>query len=115
MAKVCLAYLIVFNQRREGEVSNILLKTYDERPNYSELENHELRETMSPAEQVLCQKYSYLSTRGKQGRMVPLVFRTDIKEALDILVKYRSDCGISANNIYSFANSSVGYFGGSAV
>ena len=42
LAKVCLAYLIVFNRSRVGEVSNILLNTYVDRPNYSELESHEL-------------------------------------------------------------------------
>ena len=49
-----------------------------------------------------------MSTRGKHNRRVLLVFASEIKDALDTLVKYRNACEIPDENPYLFANSCLG-------
>ena len=87
LVKACLAYLIVFNRRREGEVSQLALETYTKRPNYKIKESDVLRKTMSTTETILSETYSYMTTCGKHNRMVALVFASEIKKAFDTLVK----------------------------
>ena len=41
--------------------------------------------------------------RGKRGRQVPVTYDAEEQEALDTLVKYRGNVGISSDNIYVFA------------
>ena len=86
--KTCLGYLIIFNRRREGEVSQLALETYTQRLNYRDCESDVLRQTMSTMENILSDTYSYMTTRGKRNRMVPIVYASEIRKALDILVKY---------------------------
>ena len=42
LSKLTMARLILFNKRRGGEVSRLLLKTYKERPNWKESMNNEI-------------------------------------------------------------------------
>ena len=66
VATTVLAGLIIFNRQREGEVSQIKLKTYIERPNYSKAETDMLKSSMAPSEYILHEKYHHTSTRGKK-------------------------------------------------
>ena len=112
LATVVLANLIMFNRRREGEVSKIKLTTYTERPDYSEAETDLLKQSLAPSEMLLYDKYHYMNTTGKRGRMVPLIFSNNTKLALDALVQHRETCGISSKNKYLFANSKQLYIRG---
>ena len=38
LSKNVLAFIIVFNRRREGEASKLKLETYTQKPNYEEME-----------------------------------------------------------------------------
>ena len=69
---------------------------------------------MSRVETYLTETYSYMRTRGKRGRMVPFVYSSEIKNALDTIVKYRETVGISPENKYLFANSVKSYIRGGA-
>ena len=103
--KLVLAYLIVFNRRREGEVSKVYLETYSEKPDYAYLETDTIQDTLTPMEQYLCKSYYYLSTEGKRNRRVPILYPALIHNALQCLVQNREICGIQPGNKYLFPNS----------
>ena len=107
LCKNVLAYLIVFNRRREGEVSRLKLKTYTEKPNYDEMETDTLAQTLSSIEKYLCENYSYMTTVGKRNRRVPIVYPHYIEVALDSLVQHRQICGIKTENQFLFANTAM--------
>ena len=113
--KLLLAYLIVFNRRREGEVSQVYLETYTEKPDYASLETDTIRDTLTPMEQYLSQSYYYLSTRGKKDRRVPIIYPALIHDALQTLVQNRENCGIHSGNKYLFPNSVDNHIRGSDV
>ena len=113
--KLVLAYLIVFNRRREGEVSKLKLKTYIEQPKYDDFETDICQETLSATEKILTEHFKYMSTVGKRGRRVPIVYPGLIVKALDILVQNREKGGIQPNNEYLFANSTENYIRGGDV
>ena len=112
LSKYVLAFLIVFNRRREGEVSRVKLETYTQKPNYDQMETDILTQTLSTIEQYLCKNYSYMTTVGKRNRRVPIVYPHHIKVALDSLVENRQTCGIKTNNQFLFANTALGYMRG---
>ena len=112
LSKNVLSFLIVFNRRREGEVSKLELKTYTLKPNYEEMETDTFFKTLTPTEMYLCNNYSYMSTVGKKHRRVPIVFPHLIEDALNSLVENRESCGIKTNNKYLFANSVLNHLRG---
>ena len=113
LSKNVLAFLIVFNRRREGEVSKVELKTYTEKPNYDSMETDTIVKSLSATEQYLCRNYSYMSTVGKRNQRVPIVYPQLIEDALKSLVENREMVGIHKNNKFLFANSVLSHHRGS--
>lgn len=102
LAKVCLAQIILFNRRREGEVASMSLSAFSS------------RDTSDPHEDVdwalsevgikkLCRHISRIVIRGKRGRPVPILLTPKMLGALELLVKQREACGILKENGYMFA------------
>ena len=53
---------------------------------------------------------------GKRNRRVPIILTPEVKQAMNVLVKYRGSAGIPANNPYFFpADSSRGHLTGGKV
>ncbi|KAM4592751.1 uncharacterized protein PAE49_003226 isoform 2-T2 [Odontesthes bonariensis] len=101
LSQVTLAQLILFNRRREGEVSRMELNTYLQRNKHSM--HDEVLESLSPFEKKLCENLIRVEVRGKRGRRVPVLFQTSIKESVELLIKTREEVGISPTNPYIFA------------
>ena len=101
LAKVTLAQLIIFNRRREGEVSRTPLSAY---LLIDGSETHEdINLALTPLEQKLCKHFSRMTIVGKRGRKVPLLLTPIIRESLDLLVQKREECGVLNENVFLFA------------
>ncbi len=96
-----LAQLILFNRRREGEVSRMEVTTYLQR-NQTNMQD-EILESLSPFEKKLCENLTRVEVRGKRGRKVPILLPANVKESVELLIKTREDAGISPSNPYIFA------------
>lgn len=101
LSQVTLAQLILFNRRREGEVSRMEVTTYLQRNQHNMQD--EILESLSPFEKKLCENLTRVEVRGKRGRKVPILFQVNVKESVDLLIKTREDAGISPRNPYIFA------------
>ncbi|XP_031174403.1 uncharacterized protein LOC116063546 [Sander lucioperca] len=106
LSKVTLTQLILFNRRREGEVSRMEVNTYLQRNKQSMQDD--ILESLSPVEKKLCQKLTRVEVRGKRGRKVPVLFPTNVKESVELLIKTREEVGIPPNNPYIFARPCYG-------
>ena len=116
LSKSVLVFLIVFNRRREGEVSRIKLETYTNKPNYDAMETDTLLQTLTDIEKYLCKNYSYFTTVGKRNRRVPILYPQSIEVALNCLVQKRQICGILQENQFLFANTTLNFIrGGDAI
>ncbi|XP_038588945.1 uncharacterized protein LOC119914037 [Micropterus salmoides] len=101
LSQVTLTQLILFNRRREGEVSRMEVKTYLERNKHSMQD--EILESLSPFEKKLCENLIRVEVRGKRGRKVPVLFPTNVRQSVELLIKTREDVEISPSNPYIFA------------
>ncbi|XP_077978108.1 uncharacterized protein LOC144433636 [Glandiceps talaboti] len=103
LCKATLAQVILFNRRREGEVSRMLLTTYVKNKNQSAGEDEEITASLSPLERKLLNHFTRIEIPGKRGRNVPVLLTPEIKTCVDLLCQTRSEAGVHPNNPYLFA------------
>ncbi|XP_070398135.1 uncharacterized protein [Nothobranchius furzeri] len=101
LAKVTLAQVIIFNRRREGEVSRMELSTFKERKK-SEI-NEDMAACLTPLEKKMCDFFTRVEIRGKRGRGVPVLLKPSMVSAMELLVESRESCCIPKDNVYMFA------------
>ncbi|XP_052445509.1 uncharacterized protein LOC127987297 isoform X2 [Carassius gibelio] len=101
LAKVCLAQMILFNRRREGEVASMPLSVFLSRDTSDPHEDVDW--ALSEVEKKLCRHFTRVITRGKRGRPVPVLLTPKMLCSLELLVKQREACGVLKDNAYMFA------------
>ncbi|XP_077121903.1 uncharacterized protein LOC143784261 isoform X2 [Ranitomeya variabilis] len=101
LAKVILAQLILFNRRREGEVSKMFLSSFTSRDT-SHLHD-DVALALSDLEKKLCQHFTRIEIRGKRGRKVPILLTPAVQNAMTLLVEKRTVCGVLSENVHMFA------------
>ncbi|KAL6467417.1 hypothetical protein MHYP_G00252210 [Metynnis hypsauchen] len=101
LAKVTLTQMMLFNRRREGEVSHMPLSAYTSRG--ASDPHPDVCLALSELEKKLCQHFKRIEIRGKRGRKVAVLVTPTMQESLDVLVQNRSKCGVLHENIYLFA------------
>ena len=107
LAQLIMTRLIIFNKRRGGEVSKLLLKTYTERPDWKKHTNEDILESMQGLERELLKRIDLVQIPGKKGRKVPVLITDDIKEGLEVLNTKRELVGIPYSNPFLFASRST--------
>ena len=50
LSEIVMTRIVLFNKRRGGEVAQLLLSSYETRPNWSELANREIVDSLHPME-----------------------------------------------------------------
>ncbi|XP_051980871.1 uncharacterized protein LOC127642308 [Xyrauchen texanus] len=115
LAKVTLTQVILFNRRREGEVSRMLLAAFKSRDS-SEL-HEDLAICLSEFERKLCLHFTRVEIRGKRGRKVPVLLKPSMVSAMELLVETREVCEVPAENPFLFARSGAmpAYRGGECI
>ncbi|XP_072015345.1 uncharacterized protein [Amphiura filiformis] len=101
LAEVILTQLILFNRKRQGEVSKITMN------DYSKLKRGGSQvfdvQQLTKLEQRLVKFMWRLEINGKFDRTVPLLVTSKLKRSLDVLVENRSKANISSSNTFLFA------------
>lgn len=100
LSQLACAAVIVFNKRRGGEASRLLVETYKNRSR--RIANSDIASHLSPLEQELSKIMSMVEVIGKRKRRVPILLTPYMVSALDALVDLRVAVGVPANNPYLF-------------
>ena len=84
-----LAQLILFNRRREGEVSKMRFSafTVTDDPLHSDV-----ADTLTDLEKKLCGHFKRIEIRGERDRKVPLLLTPTMQESMELLGKTRAAC-----------------------
>ena len=107
LAQMTMSRLILFNKRRGGEVSRLLLKTYQDRPKWEETMNREILSSLQGLELALIKRLDLIEVPGKKNRKVPILVTQEAKTAMDVLAKTRDAVGIPERNPFFFASRSL--------
>ncbi|XP_063781021.1 uncharacterized protein LOC134929192 [Pseudophryne corroboree] len=112
LAKVTLTQLILFNRRREGEVSKMRLSSFESR-HTADLQG-DVAQALSEMEKALCHHFTRIEIPGKRGRKVPILLSPCMQKAMEILTEKRAECGVTPENFYMFARpAALSHFRGS--
>lgn len=91
-----LTQVVLFNRRRAGEVSRMLLSS-----NLSK-DTPDTQGDVNLA-QKLCKHFVRITIVGKRGRRVPVLLTPLMRESLDALIEKREECNVLCDNGYLFA------------
>ena len=112
LSKVTQTLILLFNRRRQGEMSKMPLSAFLARVRSSSHED--INYALSELEIKLCSHFTRIELRGKGGRMVPILLSPSMVESLVQLCDTREQCEIRENNPYLFAiPNAMSFFRGS--
>ncbi|XP_041360486.1 uncharacterized protein LOC121376778 [Gigantopelta aegis] len=103
---VVLTRVILFNRRRQGEVSHMTIEVYAKIQTAGQ--DGFVMDHLSDLEKELSQHFCCVEVRGKRGMTVPVLMNKETKEWPDILMSCRHDAGIKDDNAYVFARTHYG-------
>ncbi|XP_070551471.1 uncharacterized protein [Ptychodera flava] len=104
LCKATLAQVILFNRRREGEVSRMQLKTYEDYKDKNSVgEDDEVNQSLTPLEKSLCCQLTRIEIPGKWGRNVPVLLPPRLKDSVNLLCDMREEASVHPENPYVFA------------
>ncbi|XP_008411603.1 serine/arginine repetitive matrix protein 1 isoform X1 [Poecilia reticulata] len=107
-----LALLILYNRRRECEVSKLTIAEYRVRvtpqcplpvPPGAPPALTPLEATLSPFERLVLPHLPRVGVQGKRGRVQPLILPPHCEPCLELLLQTRHDVGVDPANPYIFA------------
>lgn len=84
LASLTLCEVILFNRRREGEVSKMPLSAFTLRDTSGV--HSDLALGLSELQQKLCQHFQRIEIRGKRNRKVPILLTPDMLSSMELLV-----------------------------
>lgn len=114
LAKMTLCQVILFNRRREGEVSKMSLIAFTLRD--TSLTHPDVELALSDLEKKLCKHFQRIEIRGKRGRKVPILLTPDMLTSMELLVKTRRNCEVPDENVFMFGRpQALSHFRGSDV
>ena len=102
--EVSLCHLIMFNRRRQGEVSKMKLDDFHKHST-AKLEGECL---LSDLERQLCKMFRVVEIVGKRGRTVPVLLSNEAVAWLSALVAKRHEAGVAQDNNFLFARCCYG-------
>ena len=100
-----LAFVILFNRKRSGEVGKMVMKNYTDAKECSKnIECDEAFKSLSEFEQRIAKEHLLVKLIGKKDRHVPLLIPSFMVESMDMLVNpgNREKMGIPASNQFLF-------------
>ncbi|KAJ0051009.1 hypothetical protein NL108_012149, partial [Boleophthalmus pectinirostris] len=107
-----LSLLILYNRRRECEVSKLLISEYHARvtpqcpvpvPPGAPPALTPLEATLSPFERLVLTHLPRVGVQGKRGRIQPLILPPHSEHCLELLLQTRQGVGVDPANPYMFA------------
>lgn len=105
LCEAALVQIILFNRRRQGEVSRMKMEDLD----CARCGEHEdVQHGLTDIEKKLCKSLSRIEIVGKRGRVVPVILTAEMKKWIDLLSKCRQNVGVNLNNKYIFARAMYG-------
>ena len=103
--EVTLCHLIMFNRRRQGEVSKMTVQDFHKRSTAS-VEQGDC--VLTDIERHLCKMFRVVEIVGKRGRTVPVLLSNEAEAWLNALISTRAQAGVAPDNKYLFARCSYG-------
>jgi integrase len=104
--EITLSHIVMFNRKRTGEVSKLKVEEFTSRPKPDGQKL--LNSKLSKIEQELCRSLQRIEITGKRGNTVPVLLTEEMRGWLEVLIRGRTEAGVTTENQYLFPCSSYG-------
>lgn len=101
LCEATLTNIILFNRRREGEVSKMELKFFESRKKSSPID--EVKQHLTVNEMSMFSPFTRIELPGKPRQGVAIQLTPQTEEALELLCTKKEEFGVKEDNIYLFA------------
>lgn len=102
LAKFTLAYTLLFNRRRPGEIERIWVSEFEKYVGIDKITDTDLYNSLSAAERSCAKNYVRFVIRGKLAQGVPVLLDYQMVKCYKQLIKNRTEAGVSQANPYIF-------------
>ncbi|XP_063901212.1 uncharacterized protein LOC135120825 [Zophobas morio] len=99
LGECILCQIMIYNRRRPGESSRMLLEDYKTRKQLQQ-ENYK---HLNRLQRILAEKFSFMFILGKRHRPLNLLLKSEHIEALDFYLSFREQAQIQESNVFLFA------------
>ena len=106
LVDVTLSRMILFNKRRGGEASRMLIASYRDSGCTTKSGLDDIQGTLSQTEQQICSRMKLVEICGKRNMTVPVLLTPAMAKAIDCILSARDKIGIDAGNEFVFARTS---------
>ncbi len=96
-------YLVVFNGKRGGDVSQMKVVDYVRAMNVQQRLGGPLFASLSDEEKECAGHHFLISVKGKRNRINAVILTEQVKDAMDALLNTRADGEVLESNVYFFA------------
>ncbi|XP_067214685.1 uncharacterized protein [Linepithema humile] len=91
----------LFNRKRAGEIERMLIADFEQYKGI-DLDTTDLFKKISLKAQEAAKKYVRFVIRGKLGRTVPVILNCSLLECIKLILQFRENAKVSAENPYIF-------------
>lgn len=106
LRSLVVARLTLYNARRGEEPARMLMKEWKDAEAGTWLPEESIESIQDDAEKYLIGQYKLVYIGGKGRKFVPVLVPNDLCPAMELLIKYRKDFGITDENGFLFATRS---------
>lgn len=91
LTKSCMVFLLIFNRKRVGEVTNLTVSDYNRKAKMRK--DSDIYLGLTEGEKMIAADYFHLVIRGKLARPVPILISNELAECIDLLLQHRTRTG----------------------
>lgn len=102
LSQCALILLQIFNRRRAGEIERLTLADYKNQESLNENVDPDIYRNLSDSTKKFASQFVRLTLRGKLGRTVSVLLSPFLVECIEMMLKYRKQAGVRADNEYVF-------------
>ncbi|XP_066595412.1 uncharacterized protein [Prorops nasuta] len=103
LSEICVIELQLFNRLRQGEFSKATISDFESCQGFDKEQKLKMYNSLTKKCQEASNSYMRFTIRGKLGRTVTVLIHKAIQKCMNLILKYRSEAGISQRNEYLFA------------
>lgn len=103
LVQATLIFIQIFNRRRAGEIERLTIENFNNKEDITENMDNDMLQNISNDSLQFAKQFVRITLRGKLGRTVSVLLCPMSVKAIEIILKFRSNAGITKDNKYIFS------------
>lgn len=106
LVEATLIFIQIFNRRRAGEIERLTVENFSNKEIITDSIDEDMLKTVSKESLKFAKQFVRITLRGRFGRTVSVLLCPMCIKAIELILKYRTEAGITSENEYIFSKPS---------